>query len=151
MDHLCFRIASNADIPFIQDIYEQNIAALHGAHRSCLDWEKLLSVEKTAYYVVCAREPAAWFRTEIEEGALWLGMLVVAPRFQGKGIGHEVLSYFEALAANNGIAQVGIHTTEDNFVARSLYENCGYTLTEIGPCTTADGVARVGYTYMKMI
>ena len=44
---------------------------------------------------------------------------------------------------------IGIHTTQDNLAARSLYTSAGYTVTEIGPCTTGDGVERVGYTFQK--
>jgi GNAT superfamily N-acetyltransferase len=150
LEHLVFRIASKDDVPFIQDVYEQNMEMLHGVYRSCNDWEVLLAEGKSDYYIVCAQEPVAWFRTEIEDDTLWLGMLQVEPRLQHKGIGRAVLSYFEGLATD-GISQVGIHTTDDNLPARSLYEKCGYSVTEIGPCTTADGIERVGYTYMKNV
>lgn len=38
-----------------------------------------------------------------------------------------------------------------NLPARALYLSAGYTVTEIGPCTTADGIERVGYTFQKEI
>ena len=151
MEHLFFRIASKEDIPFIQDVYEQNIEKLHGVHRSERDWEGLLAKGGSTYYIACAGEPVAWFRTEIEDGALWLGMLQVLPRFHRHGIGKQILSYFESLAISGAISMVGIHTTEDNLAARCLYESAGYTISEIGECTTADGIERIGYTYMKNV
>ena len=47
--------------------------------------------------------------------------------------------------------EIGIHTTKDNIIARALYLSAGYTVTEIGSCTTADGRERVGYTFQKEI
>ena len=49
------------------------------------------------------------------------------------------------------VKKIGIHTTEDNLAARELYLSAGYELMEIGPCTTADGKERVGYTFQKEI
>ena len=151
MDGITVTAAKMEDIPFIKAVYEQNMAQLHGAYRSLQAWEELLKCGESAYYIVRAEEPVAWFRTETEEGTLWLGMLQVMPDYQRKGIGLQILSYFQALAAEKEIRSLGIHTTEDNLAARRLYEKAGYALCEIGPCTTADGVDRVGYTYMKTI
>ena len=55
----------------------------------------------------------------------------------------------EELARARGARSLGIHTTQDNLAAQGLYTACGYALTEIGPCTTADGVERIGYTFCK--
>lgn len=151
MERLDFRVATNADIPFIQDVYGQNIEKLHGIHRSRSDWEERLAKGSSTYYIACADVPVAWFRTEMEDGMLWLGMLQVLPQFQHQGIGKRILCYFEELAVCNGISRIGIHTTEDNLPARSLYSRCGYTVSEIGMCTTADGAERIGYTYTKSI
>lgn len=141
--------ATNENIPFISQIYDENIESLHGIHRSCDTWKQLLSDQKSAYFVVYTEEPAAWFRVDFEEDALWLGMLQVKPAHQRRGIGRYILSVVEAMAAERGCRKVGIHTTQDNAPARALYVSAGYLVTEIGPCTTADGVDRVGYTFQK--
>ena len=73
------------------------------------------------------------------------------PIYQNKGIGKYVLSVVEEMAKEKGYKNIGIHTTEDNIAARSLYLSAGYTVTEIGQCTTADGIERVGYTFQKNI
>lgn len=41
--------------------------------------------------------------------------------------------------------------TEDNLPAQALYRKAGYALIEVGPCTTADGKERVGYTFEKCL
>jgi ribosomal protein S18 acetylase RimI-like enzyme len=57
----------------------------------------------------------------------------------------------EEMAEKEGLKKIGIHTTEDNLPARGLYLSSGYDVTEIGPCTTADGEERVGYTFEKVL
>jgi GNAT superfamily N-acetyltransferase len=76
-------------------------------------------------------------------------MLQIRPAHQRQGLGRAVLAKAEALALQWGYRSLGIHTTQDNGPARGLYTACGYTLREIGPCTTADGVERIGYTFCK--
>ncbi len=146
-----FYIASKTDIPFINETYNQNIDKLHGINRTFNDWEKLLADEKSTYYIVCTTEPVAWFRTEIIDDILWLGMLQVKSEFQHQGFGKCILCFVENLAKTNKINQLGVHTTEDNVLARNFYQSFGYTVSEIGKCTTADGVERIGYTFIKNI
>ena len=71
--------AAQADLPFIRDTYEENIASLHGVHRSDDVWQTLLADENSLYYMVFASSPVAWFRLDLEDDALWLGMLQVKP------------------------------------------------------------------------
>ena len=149
MDKLVYSLATDKDIPFICKTYNENIDALHGVYRNEDVWQKLLADKDSAYYIVFADAPVAWFRTETEDGALWIGMLQVAPSFQRKGIGTYIISIVEKIAKTQGFSTVGIHTTEDNTAARALYVSAGYTITEIGPCTTADGIDRIGYTFQK--
>ena len=143
--------ATEYDIPFIAETYHENIASLHGTVRSNETWKELLSAPNSEYYEVRQNSPLAWFRVDTENGELWLGMLQVSKAHQRRGIGKYILSVVEAMAKERGISTVGIHTTEDNTAARGLYTGAGYTVTEIGPCTTADGVDRVGYTFQKQL
>lgn len=151
MDNLKYYKASEIDIPFITETYNDNLQALHGVYRIASVWENLIRDEASTYYIVCAETPVAWFRTEFENGQLWLGMLQVKPIYQRKGIGRYILGVFEAIARESGCRCVGIHTTQDNLAAQALYEAAGYRLSEIGPCTTADGIDRTGYTFEKTL
>ena len=141
--------ATEMDIPFIREVYEENIENLHGVHRDVETWRILLKKENTEYYIVRTEVPAAWFRLDVEDGGFWLGMVQVKPDFQRRGIGKYILSVAETMAKKRGFRKLGIHTTEDNLAARALYVSAGYAVTEIGPCTTADGAERVGYTFEK--
>lgn len=154
MTELIYSAATEKDIPFISETYEENMAALHGNPRTCEKWKELLSDKDTLYcivHIVRAAVPVGWFRIESSEDTLWLGMLQVKPAYQRRGVGKYVLSVAEDIAKEKGFCKIGIHTTEDNIAARALYLSAGYAVTEIGPCTTADGVERVGYTFQKGI
>lgn len=146
-----YMVATEKDLPFIMEVYHQNIEALHGSHRSKEDWIKLLSVSSSTYYIVSIENPVAWFRVDYKaENCLELGMVQVLPIHHHQGIGKFILRTVEHLAKERGYKGIVIHTTEDNHVAQMLYTSSGYLLVEIGPCTTADGQKRVGYTYQKM-
>ena len=149
MARLQYRIATEGDIVFISETYHENIDALHGTVRTYKRWKELLADRSSIYYIVYAQAPVAWFRIDPADDALWLGMLLVKPKYQRQGIGRYILSVLEIMAKERALPKIGIHTTEDNIAARSLYTSAGYAVTEIGPCTTADGVDRVGYTFQK--
>ena len=151
MNTLHYYPAAPSDLLFIQETYEQNIAALHGNHRSLAVWESLLNAENTAYYIVCDAVPVGWFRLDTEGDTLELGMLQVKPACHRKGIGSFIITATEAMAKKQHFSKIIIHTTEDNRAAQALYRKAGYALIEVGPCTTADGAERVGYTFEKKL
>jgi GNAT superfamily N-acetyltransferase len=142
-------MANENDIEFIKETYNKNIESLHGNNRTNEDWRRLICDTAAEYYIVHTQEPVAWFRIDIEDGGFWIGMIQVNPKHQRKGIGKNILCVAEDMAKKRGFKKIGGHTTEDNVAARALYCLCGYKVTEIGPCTTADGVKRVGYTFQK--
>lgn len=150
-EKLYFNIASEQDIPFISEVYNKNIKSLHGNNRDFDDWKKLFSVKNSAYYIISSTDPLAWFRLDIDKEVLWLGMIQVNPIYQRQGIGKSILSFVENFAKENQIHKIGIHTTEDNIAARNLYASSGFTVYEIGKCITADGIERIGYTFIKCV
>lgn len=151
MDNLVYAVATQNDVAFIKETYDENIDALHGVNRSSDAWKELLANKDSVYYIVRAEEAVAWFRLDVENGELWIGMLQVKPMYHRQGVGRYILSAVEDIAKEKGFQKVGIHTTEDNSAARALYLSAGYAVTEIGPCTTADGIERVGYTFEKQL
>ena len=149
MEKFGYRLADENDIAFISQVYNENIAALHGAHRSEDTWRQLLAEKRHIYYIVYNEAPVAWFRLDWEDDILWIGMLQVKPAYHRRGIGSYILTVSEEMAKQKCVKKIGIHTTQDNSSAQGLYLSLGYAVTEIGPCTTADGVERMGYTLEK--
>ena len=150
MSNLTYRPAIDADLPFIIDIYNRNIDALHGEIRSFERWTEIFH-SGSEYYIVENPEKVAWFRIDAEEDVLDLAMVQVNPDCKRMGIGRFIVENLEEIAKEKVFHNLVIHTTEDNLPARSLYLKCGYEVTEIGACTTADGATRVGYTFEKKI
>ena len=77
-----YSVASLDDIVFINETYNENIDRLHGVQRNVDVWKELISYKYSTYYVVNAETPVAWFRIDMEDGGLWIGMLQVKPMYQ---------------------------------------------------------------------
>ena len=74
---------------------------------------------------------ANWFRGP------YVHMLVVAPAFQGRGLGTLLLDWVEAQARAVGERNLWIAVTETNMGARRLYERFGFAAV-----ATLDGLVR---------
>lgn len=81
MKQMSYYAATENDIAFIAQTYEENIKSLHGNYRNYDEWQGLLSDENSMYYMVRESKPVAWFRVDIEDPELWLGMLQVRPAY----------------------------------------------------------------------
>ena len=143
--------ANEKDIPFIKSSYDENIDALHGEKRSIKKWRELLCEGQSIYYIVANDKSLAWFRVDFDGDILWLGLIVVAKQYQMQGVGKFILSQAETLAKENDMTKIGVHTTEDNVIAKRLYEKSGFEITEFGDCLTADGTEMQGYTFIKCL
>lgn len=151
MKKLSYSIATEKDIPFIKETYDKNIEALHGIYRDHDTWKDLLLNTNVSYYIVNKNIPVAWFRLDLTEEILWVGMLQINPDFQRQGIGKYILTVVEDIARMNNVKKIGVHTTDDNLPAQLLYKSKGFCVEEYGECTTADGIKRMGYTFLKEI
>lgn len=151
MKKLSYSVATENDIPFIMETYNKNIEALHGIHRDYDTWKNFLLNTNVTYYIVDKNISVAWFRLDLIDDTLWLGMLQVDPDFHRQGIGRYILTVVEDIAKMNNVKKIGVHTTDDNMAAQSLYKSAGYYVVEYGDCTTADGIKRMGYTFIKGI
>ena len=60
MKSLHYRPATEKDLPFLAQVYQQNIVALHGAVRSLEDWKSLFARKNHTHYIVSTEEPVAW-------------------------------------------------------------------------------------------
>lgn len=79
----------------------------------------------------------------------WIRMLVVSNDFQRRGIGTRAVLFAEHYFKALGFENLLIHTTAENTAAHKCYLDCGFRITDYGECTTADGVSRMGFTYVK--
>ena len=54
-----YSVASEDDIVFINETYNENIDRLHGVQRNVAVWKELLRDKDSTYYVVNAEAPVA--------------------------------------------------------------------------------------------
>lgn len=73
--------------------------------------------------------PAIW--TEALE--CYLAELYVAPQQRGRGLGRALLHAVLELARDRGADRIELGTSEDDRVARKLYESLGFTNRETKP------------------
>lgn len=145
------RLATEKDIQFIKTVYDENIQAIHGEQRDLSKWRELVYDEQSKYYIVANERPVAWFRIDFDTSVLWAGMIIVAKNFQCQGVGKYIFQQLEQLAVKNGYSKIGVHTTEDNIVAKTLYEKLDFEIMEYDDCMTADGSKMKGYTFIKAL
>lgn len=148
--------ANENEAQFVFWFYSQNREALHGKYISLAEWKEILSKDDSdeVNFLICkGAMPIAWIRVNglNNKDMAWISMLAVCDKFQRQGVGAYAVRFAEEYAKSQGFAKMGIHTTEDNIAAQSLYKKCGYDITEYGDCTTGDGMARKGYTFEKTL
>ena len=151
---LIIRMATPASTEHIHRIVNENYDRLHPGDISVSEWQSFLTANDPdeAHYIVYTGDiPAAWLKINglLDGRTGWISMLAVAREFHRRGVGTFAIRFAEELFRNKGFTQVGIHTTEDNLPAKTLYLKLGYPITEYGACTTGDGVDRMGYTFLK--
>ncbi len=61
----------------------------------------------------------------------WLYDIEIVSAHRGQGHGRAVMALAEIAARELGYARLGLHVFAHNSAARSLYEKCGYTLTDL--------------------
>ena len=145
---LKYKRAYLEDLPFIIEIYDSNIQAVHGIKRDLHTWKTLFNNPNSEYYIAYSDIYLGWFRIDYEDD-FELGMIQVAPLHQRSGVGKFIIKTVEEIAKAKGYKTIIIHTTKDNNTAQKLYKTCEYSLTEEGLCHTADGVERDGLTFKK--
>ncbi len=75
----------------------------------------------------------------------YVHMLMIAPRYQGRGLGTALLGWVEAQARLGGDRNLWIAVTSTNSSGRKLYERFGFTVT-----AELDGLVRDGKTELLM-
>jgi dTDP-4-amino-4,6-dideoxy-D-galactose acyltransferase len=89
--------------------------------RSCDGWADAVLVAEcggaSAGYVSCHRTPA-------DVGSI--GLCAVAPEFQGRGLGRELVTAAFDYFYRNGIKQATVVTQGRNVASQRLYQRCGF-------------------------
>jgi GNAT superfamily N-acetyltransferase len=140
-------------------MHEQaTLQALHSIKRSFNRWKDIYKQwqedkSEKVFVVFYGSMPVGWLKLNGFDNTdkAWISMLVIGAKFQRMGIGRYTISLAENYLAEKGYNTVGINTTEDNKVARNLYESCGYTVINNDHCVTEDGQENRRYSFEKKL
>lgn len=80
--------------------------------------------------------PAQWKHREGKIAVIH--RLCVHPEAQGEGNGKRTMQFIEGLILNSGYSSIRLDTFSDNYVARSLYKQLGYSY--VGDVTFRKGL-----------
>ena len=158
---ITFRGLEEKDMHFLADLLnnESILAALHSEKLSYDEWLDVYrkywknDTDEKHFIIFLEDKPAGWFKINGLDGndTAWLSMLAVTPKYQGKGLGTQAVSFFEEYISDRGFYSAGIHTTEDNSAAQKLYKKCGYEITEHSESVTGNGSRMMSYTFLKKL
>lgn len=76
-------------------------------------------------------------------------LLVVLPKFQGRGVGHALQGAMDAVCRPQGIERIHISTTNDNIPGLYFYQRVGYRLRQIDLGAAAAALEEHGETGMR--
>jgi N-acetylglutamate synthase-like GNAT family acetyltransferase len=131
------RRATDADVPRITEL-------VLAAYR---DYEPLIGrtpLPMLVHYEDAVREHEVWvleldgalvglLELDARTDQLWVENVAVAPRWQGRGLGRQLLRHAEAEARRHGLDQLGLLTNERYVANIAMYTRYGYVETQRVP------------------
>lgn len=148
-------IPLNAElISFVNRVYEQNRAVLHGNIISIEEWRyafgNYADPNETNFIIMAEHQPAAWLKINGLDTAIpFISMLIVENSFKRCGIGSFAIHFAEKYIKGYGKSSLSICTTKDNEPAVQCYLKNGYRIAEEIHYAVGDGIVRPGYKFQK--
>ena len=141
-------------IPFVADVYEENLCELHGVSIPVSEWLNCLwydaDPDEANFIISVNGEYVAWLKLNgMLTDKVYISMLVVSRRYQRMGIGSYAIKFAESFAKEKGKSEVMIQTTMDNISAKNCYIKHGYRIKKYIRYTVGDGVERDGILFCK--
>lgn len=155
--------ANASDAYYVCEMYEKCIRELHGSEldgqgyrdffNEIKEMLKQRDPDEENFLIYLGALPCGWLKLNGLESkdTGWISMLAVEPKFRRCGVGRYAVNFAVDFFETNGKKKVKIHTTEDNFPARALYESCGFSVEESYHGISGDGTERVYLTLGKNI
>ena len=159
MAGICFRKATQADVPGIAAIYDaihtleeqgltstgwvRSIYPTEATARASIQQGDMFVAVEDGRTVAAAKinqeqvpeyTLAAWKHPAPDEEIMVLHTLVVDPAEKGRGIGSQFVAFYENFAQEHGCPYLRMDTNARNAAARRLYKKLGYSEVGIVPC-----------------
>jgi len=95
-------------------------------------FDRIYRVDALQAYVACDGDEIVGVISTAHEGdAVNMVMLNVLPRWQGRGVGRELIAAVIEVARTEGAERIIVATTNDDLPALGLYQRLGFTITEV--------------------
>jgi ribosomal protein S18 acetylase RimI-like enzyme len=128
------RTASDDDYDFL---YALHVATIRPAVEATWGWDDAFQAGRFRQHfvaaenqiIVVAGEDIGVLKLEERDGDCFLGLIEIAPAYQGRGLGSQVVLDVMASAFKNNQA-VSLHVLKANPGARRLYERLGFRVVE---------------------
>lgn len=154
------RLAKKEELPCVAEIYEQihgeiekgvaTVGWIRGVYPTLKTAEEafckgeLYLLEEGGEILAAAKINQAqekeyalvdWLYSAEPNEVLVMHTLVVSPKAEGRGLGRQLIAFYEALAKEQGCKVLRIDTNEKNLRARALYQSLGFREAGVVPCT----------------
>ena len=91
------------------------------------DRRTLTVLERETVFVAEAEpSPAGYVALEPRGASVRIDQLLVAPAYEGQGVGHQLLEWAEGYAISRGARSLEIVVEPDNVAARDFYRRYGF-------------------------
>lgn len=120
MSSLRIRLFQHADF-----VFADSVRALVGWNQTKDDWMRFLNHQPDGCFIAeWDDQPAGTATTTIYEGKLaWIGMVLVHPDFQRRGIGRALLEHCIAFLQGQGVTCIKLDATP---LGKTLYDTLGF-------------------------
>ena len=82
------------------------------------------------YLCLYREKPTGWLRLQLKKDTLWIDKLYVLPEYMGRGLGKQLLSFTEQLAAIHAVDSICLYTREHS-PAWHFYHNKGFRTEDV--------------------
>jgi ribosomal protein S18 acetylase RimI-like enzyme len=126
------RVASEADLPAVRELWEAFEAECPGPDFVAETWEDEDIPERVREgSVFLAEEEGAaigFAELELHSARLgWLHTIYVRPEHRRRGVAAQLLTAVATFLAERGIGHIGLEVLNENSLARSVYERLGFS------------------------
>ena len=142
MKTIILKKATIADIPILLEL-EKSVAGTNIYDPTLTKGEWKEELQKSAVYLIEKDNVVAGslLYEKKDNGDIYLGGLVINPRFQGQGIAREAMTF--VLEEFRDVKRIDLVTHPDNIKAIALYQSLGFAIESRKENYYGDGEPRI--------
>ena len=123
-----------------KEVFGENGAIDYWNLKPIVKYGKVYAVVEKNEILACAELMKSWDSNEV-----YLYGLAVKKAHFGKGLGRLLLNEILGILLKEGIKKIKLTVAEENFIAKKLYENCGFKKINVLENEYGLGIHRILY------